>query len=83
MGVCVRLPRSILSVLSAIFLVTIIATDALALRYQPRPKWQVGVGYGIGRGAFTGLAGEEYRNGASPHILLGRMLGEHYMISVN
>ena len=80
-----RIHRSSLAVVTAALLIAIVAADASALRYQVRPKWQVGVGYGIGRGTFTGADGTEgeYRNGASPHIRFGRMIGEHYMVSAN
>jgi hypothetical protein len=59
--------------------------DALAIRYQPRHDWMVGVGFGIGRGAFDNLNGErsEYRSGAAPAIHVGRALGEHFMASVS
>jgi len=70
---------------AAIAVATLFVADASALRYQPRPPWMAGVGYGIGRGSFTDVNGatEEYRNGSSPQIRFGRMLGEHFMISAN
>jgi hypothetical protein len=62
-----------------------IVPDAHAIRYQPRRDWMVGVGFGIGRGAFDNLNGErsEYRSGAAPAIHFGRALGEHFMASVS
>jgi hypothetical protein len=65
--------------------VVFFAADADALRYHPRPDWMAGVGLGIGRGTFVDPAGVEsgYRNGVSPQIRLGRMLGQRAMIGVN
>jgi len=65
--------------------VTLLTADAGALRYQQRPAWMTGVGFGIGRGNFTDPAGSEseYRSGVSPQIRIGRMLGQRGMISVN
>jgi hypothetical protein len=61
------------------------ASDAGALRYHQRPPWMAGVGFGIGRGTFTDPAGDEsgYRNGVTPQIRFGRMLGQRTMISAN
>jgi hypothetical protein len=69
------------------------ALDAHAIRYQPRPTWMVGVGFGVGRGEFEnvpesyfyGLNGSrsEYRAGVTPEIHFGRMLGERFQVGVS
>jgi len=81
----VRVRRNILPIAAALAVVALLAVDANALRYQPRPAWMAGVGLGVGRGSFTEVTGaaDEYRNGASPNIRFGRMLGDHFMASVN
>jgi hypothetical protein len=66
-------------------IVAALAADASALRYQARPGWMFGVGFGYGEGRFTDPLGEEtgYRKGAAPMIRFGRMLGRHGMLNVN
>jgi hypothetical protein len=78
--------------LAAVFAV-LQASDADAIRYQPRPNWTVGVGFGVGQGEFENVPGtffyetdgktSHYRNGVSPVIHIGRMLGEHFQIGVS
>ena len=65
--------------------IIVVAGDAHALRYHERPNWMFGVGWGVGRGSLTTSDGEtvEYRNGASPHIRLGRSFGQHAMVGVH
>ena len=65
--------------------IALCAGDASALRYHPRPAWMAGVGFGIGRGTFTDPAGVEsgYRNGVTPQIRVGRMLGQRSMVGLN
>jgi hypothetical protein len=45
----------------------------------------VSVGFGMGRGSFTEASGvgTQYRSGATPVIRIGRMIGNHSMISVH
>ncbi len=59
--------------------------DALAIRTQPRPLWMVGVGWGLGRGAFNQPDGssQEYKEGGIPLIRVGRMLGSKTMLAFN
>jgi hypothetical protein len=66
-------------------IIGLFAADASALRYQARPGWMFGVGFGYGKGRFTDPLGEntEYRMGATPMIRFGRMLGGHAMINFN
>lgn len=56
-----------------------------ALEYRSRPDWVFGVGWGVGRGAITDneFGEAEYRDGASPHIRLGRMLGQSAMVGIH
>jgi hypothetical protein len=71
----------------------LLAADAQAIRYQPRPDWTVGVGLGVGRGKFENVTGNifyeangqysEYKAGVTPEIHIGRMLGEHFQVSVS
>jgi hypothetical protein len=72
-----------------ILLVATIATDADALRDQPRPNWFFGVGFGVGTGSFenknfTGDDGTiretSYEDGVAPQIRLGRMFGQHFSV---
>jgi hypothetical protein len=65
--------------------VVLLAGNADALRYHERPAWMAGVGLGMGRGTFIDPASVEsgYRNGISPQIRIGRMLGQRAMIGVN
>jgi hypothetical protein len=76
-----------LILLSALVLVfcTGFVQDSLAIRYQPRPDWSVGVGMGLGRGAFDNLNDErsEYRTGVAPMIHIGRALGEQLRMGVS
>ena len=60
--------------------------DAQAIRFQQRPDWMVGVGWGFGRGVFDeALTGERttYRDGGAPEIHFGRTFGAHAMVGVN
>lgn len=59
--------------------------DALAMRMQPRPHWMVGVGWGMGRGAFNQPDGDsqEYEEGGIPLIRVGRMIGSRAMLAIN
>ena len=68
-----------------IALVTVSFSDAIAIRFQQRPDWMVSVAWGIGRGSFTDRSGTEglYRNGATPVMRVGRMIGSHVMAGVN
>lgn len=77
--------RILLAAVVAVVASVTLVPDALAIRYQPRPDWMVGVAFGLGRGAFEGLDGgkSDYRNGAAPEIHVGRMLGEHFMAGVS
>jgi hypothetical protein len=69
------------------------ALPARAILYQPRPNWMVGVGFGFGQGefenvstsSFYGVDGSKsyYRNGVSPEIHFGRMLGEHFQVGAS
>jgi len=71
------------------------ALPAQAIRYQPRPNWTVGVGFGIGLGEFENVPDPQgpfyaedgktsyYRNGAVPEIHIGRMLGERFQVGVS
>jgi hypothetical protein len=69
------------------------AAEAGAIRYQPRPNWTAGVGFGVGQGEFENVEGtffykvdgetSHYKAGVSPVIHLGRMLGEHFQVGVS
>ena len=62
-----------------------VACPAHALRFQERPDWMFGVGYGYGTGQFENGndTSSEYRGGAAPQVHFGRMLSTHWMASVN
>jgi hypothetical protein len=74
-------------------LVALLAADASAIRYQPRPNWTIGVAFGVGTAKFDNVpdtpiykrdgAQSEYNAGALPEIHIGRMLGEHFQIGVS
>ena len=69
------------------------ALDAHAIRYQPRPNWVVGVGFGLGRGELENVPNtlfyevdgstSEYTQAVTPEIHFGRTLGEHFLIGVS
>jgi hypothetical protein len=77
----------------AIALCLLQAVPADAIRYQPRPKWTVGVGFGVGRGSFENVPGtffygaggstSDYKRGVTPEIHFGRMLGERYQVGLS
>ena len=70
-----------------ILLATVICSggSADALRYRERPPWMANVGIGLGKGTFDDIDETErvYRMGAVPQIRFGRMLGQHFMVSLN
>lgn len=59
--------------------------SAEALKYRERPSWMADVGIGLGKGTFDDIDDNErvYRSGAVPQIRFGRMLGQHFMVSLN
>jgi hypothetical protein len=59
--------------------------SADALKYQERSPWMANVGIGIGKGRFDDIDDTQrvYRSGAVPQIRFGRMLGRHFMVSLN
>ena len=69
------------------------ALDAHAIRYQPRPNWTVGVGFGIGQGEFDNVPGSLFYEvvgskshdniGVIPEIHFGRMLGERFQVGLS
>ena len=69
------------------------AADANAIRYQPRPNWTVGVGFGVGQAEFENVPGtlfyeangqySHYDIGATPEIHFGRMLSEHFQVGLS
>ena len=77
--------RSLPIALGALLVLLSTVGAADAFRYQPRPDWFVGVGWGMGRGEFTNNDGipSEYRNGGAPAIRLGKMLSPHFALSAN
>lgn len=73
-------------VVAIVTVITIVVPGAArALEYNTRPDWVFGVGWGVGRGAITDneFGEAEYRDGASPHIRLGRMLGQSAMVGIH
>jgi len=75
-------------IINAIVLVAILACiggSADALKYRERPPWMANVGIGIGKGRFDDIDDTQrvYRSGAVPQIRFGRMLGRHFMASLN
>jgi hypothetical protein len=77
-------PAAIL-LIAAITIGTLFPGEALALRTHPRPQWMVGVGWGLGRGVFNQPGGDrqEYEDGGTPLIRVGRMLGSKAMVALN
>jgi hypothetical protein len=83
----------IVIVVLAVAVCALLTVDAQAIRYQPRPDWTVGVGFGVGRGRFENVPGtlfynangqySEYKSGVTPEIHIGRMLGEHFQVGVS
>jgi hypothetical protein len=75
------LPAFGLAALAALAL----SSPAEALRFQARPTWAFGIGYGYGTGQLDNGDGteSEYRGGAAPQVRLGRMLHPHWMVSLN
>lgn len=74
--------------ITAITLIVILACcggNADALKYRERPPWMVNVGIGIGKGTFDDTDDTQriHRAGAVPQIRFGRMLGRHFMVSLN
>ncbi len=75
-------------IITAIALIVILACcsgSADALKYRERPPWMANVGIGLGKGTFDDIDDTErvYRSGAVPQIRFGRMLGRHFMVSLN
>jgi len=58
--------------------------QALALGDHTRDGWLIGVGYGYGRGAFTTPSEDRYdfKDGATPQIRFGHMLGRHTSLNL-
>lgn len=77
----------------SVLLCALCASDAEAIRYQPRPDWTIGFGFGVGRGKFENIPGtifyevdgqySEYRRGVTPEIHFGRALGDHFQVSAS
>lgn len=61
------------------------AQPAEAIRFQQRPDWRVGLGWGFGRGTFEDPTGGEaqYSSGSAPQIRFGRMLGSRVMVGLD
>jgi len=59
--------------------------SADALKYRERPPWMASVGIGIGKGTFDDIDDTQrvHPSGAVPQIRFGRMLGRHFMLSLN
>ncbi len=62
------------------------AGDAFALKAHKRDGWMVGVGIGYGEskittGSSVGDFTTDWQDGACPQIRIGRMLGQHLMVS--
>ena len=74
-----------LTAVIALTAVILLCGDARALRYQERPPWTVGVGFGIGTGKFEDVDDiqRDFRQGAVPQIRFGYMLGRRFMVSAN
>jgi hypothetical protein len=72
-------------VIASLMLGILFPGKALALRTQPRHRWMVGVGWGLGRGVFNQPGGgrQEYKEGGIPLIRVGRMIGSRAMLAVN
>jgi hypothetical protein len=77
--------RTAVITLTIIALLSCAAGNAGALKYRKRDPWMVNVGIGIGTGKFDDYdeVTREWRTGAVPQIRLGRMIGRHFMISLN
>ena len=81
----------LLSIVLTLCAVTVL--DAHAIRYQPRPNWTVGVGFGVGQGEFENVPGtffyeidgatSHYSRGVTPEIHFGRMLSEHFQVGLS
>ena len=79
-------PITVLSSTWTILALLAWAPAASAMRFQERPTWMVGVGWGFGRGFFDDaeLGEHVYRSGSAPQIHFGWkpstrfMVGTHY-----
>lgn len=74
--------------IAAIIVIIVLACcagSADALKYRERPPWMVNVGIGVGKGRFDDTDETErvHPSGAVPQIRFGRMLGRHFMVSLN
>jgi len=80
-----RVRHNLLSAGIAAAVALVLVCPAHALRFQQRPDWMFGIGYGYGTAQFqNGNDTEsEYRGGATPQVRFGRMLSPHWMVSVN
>jgi len=79
-----RLLRALLLAAFAVLASSAIPSHCWALRTHERPGWQVGLGFGYGRGTLESPAGsqDQYQNGAAPQIHIGHMLGQHFMAGI-
>ena len=77
--------KRILISITLIAMLLCLGANAGALKYRERPDWMANIGIGLGKGTFDDIDDAErvYRSGAVPQIRLGRMLGQHFMISAN
>jgi hypothetical protein len=75
----------ILIAIAVLFTGAVLPADALALRYQSRPNWMAGVGWGMGKGTFQAPDGskQEYSEGGVALIRVGRMIGSKAMVALN
>jgi hypothetical protein len=65
--------------------IVLTADPSHAIRFQQRPDWRVGLGWGFGRGTFEDPAGDQaqYRSGSAPQLRFGRMLGSRLMAGID
>jgi hypothetical protein len=78
--------RTMILMLSLASLFTaVLCAEASALKYSDRRPWMANIGIGIGTGTFDDVddTQREFRTGAVPQIRFGRMLGRHFMVSLN
>jgi hypothetical protein len=81
LGLAILRPEIVCAVLA----LAVWCGEAQAIRFQQRPDWMAGVGWGFGRGLFEESSGGQttYHDGAAPQIHFGRTFGAHTMVGVN
>ena len=71
-------------VLTAVFLLAMLAGDVLAVHPHTREGWLVGISYGYSRGdiEWGPIDGGAYEGGATPQIRFGRMVSNHFAVGI-